>query len=207
LQSGRFQGDELRAILEGMPVVTQALADELGVTVGALRKLGAEGKITGDVFVRAMRSAKESIDEAFGRTSPTIGQAVTNLKTTFALLLDEVEKNTNFGKGFAGSIEFIAFQVYKLSKNVDAIIGPITTVIKVLGALAAATIVGKAFSILAGIFTASVRAVTLLSTSFSNAKDIMLNFGKIMSIAGGGGGVFAQIVKMVLKTFAQFVGL
>jgi len=43
LASGTLQGDELRSILEGLPTLAQALARELGVSIGELRKLGSEG--------------------------------------------------------------------------------------------------------------------------------------------------------------------
>ncbi|MFO0160110.1 MAG: tape measure protein, partial [Alphaproteobacteria bacterium] len=39
LASGTLQGDELRSILEGLPTLAQALARELGVSIGELRKL------------------------------------------------------------------------------------------------------------------------------------------------------------------------
>jgi len=37
LASGTLQGDELRSILEGLPTLAQALAHELGVSIGELR--------------------------------------------------------------------------------------------------------------------------------------------------------------------------
>ena len=90
LQSGRFQGDELRSVLENMPIVSKAMADELGVTIGELRKLGSEGKITSDVFVRAMEKNKKAIDDAFARSVPTATQALNNLKTAAGIAFSEL---------------------------------------------------------------------------------------------------------------------
>jgi lambda family phage tail tape measure protein len=54
LGSGVLQGDELRSIREQAPAVGQAIAKEMGVTIGELKKLGSEGKITTDIVIRAL---------------------------------------------------------------------------------------------------------------------------------------------------------
>ena len=54
LGSGTLQGDELRSVLEQMPSIAQAIAREMNVTVGSIKKLGSEGKITSEVMVRAL---------------------------------------------------------------------------------------------------------------------------------------------------------
>jgi lambda family phage tail tape measure protein len=147
LQSGRFQGDELRSILEGMPIVAQAMADSLGVTVGQLRELGSQGKLTGDVFVKAMQASRDSILEAFGKTTPTISQALTNLNTASKVAFNEFEKNTQTGRTMGAAIEYLAFMMFKLSKNIDSIIGPLNVLFKIGLALASFFVVGKIFSV------------------------------------------------------------
>ena len=52
--SGALQGDELRSIMERLPAVGQAVAKVMGVTVGEVKKLGSDGKITTDVIIKAM---------------------------------------------------------------------------------------------------------------------------------------------------------
>jgi tape measure domain-containing protein len=54
LASGVLQGEELRAIREQAPLAAQAIAKELGVTIGELKDLAAEGKVTTDVVLRAL---------------------------------------------------------------------------------------------------------------------------------------------------------
>lgn len=53
LGSGKLQGDELRSIMEQLPAVGQAVAKVMGVTVGQVKQLGADGKITTDIMIRA----------------------------------------------------------------------------------------------------------------------------------------------------------
>ena len=54
LGSGKLQGDELRSVMERLPAVGQAVAKVMGVTVGEIKQLGADGKITTDVIIKAM---------------------------------------------------------------------------------------------------------------------------------------------------------
>ena len=55
LGSGRLQGDEFRSISEQIPTILKPVADELGTTVGELKKFSSEGKITSGVVIRALK--------------------------------------------------------------------------------------------------------------------------------------------------------
>ena len=52
--SNSLQGDELVSILERVPGVAKLIADDIGVTVGELKKLGSEGKITSDILIKSI---------------------------------------------------------------------------------------------------------------------------------------------------------
>jgi len=75
LASGTLQGDELRSILEGLPTLAQALARELGVSIGELRKLGSEGKLTADTVFPALLGAVEKLNGEFERAPLSVGRA------------------------------------------------------------------------------------------------------------------------------------
>lgn len=177
LQSGVFQGDELRSILEGLPVVAKALADELGVPIGQLRKLGADGQITADIFVKAMRRAKDSIDDAFGRTGTTIGQAFETLKTTTKIVFDEFDRRTGTSEALGNAIIYIAAQVYKLKENIDAIVGPLKVLFQILATLATFTLVGKVFGVLGA-------AVSTVAKTFATAIEKGAGLVKTLQVIG-----------------------
>jgi len=59
LGSGRLQGDEYRSIAEQLPILTQAIAREMGKPVGQIKKLASEGKITSEVVINALRSIEQ----------------------------------------------------------------------------------------------------------------------------------------------------
>jgi len=213
LQSGTFQGDELRSILEGLPQVAQALADQLGVPVGALKKLGSEGQISADVFVQAMRRAKDSIDEAFGRTQTTIAQALENLKTTSKLAFDEFEKNTKTGQSLGRMIEYITVVVYNSIKSIDEFIQKWGGVIIAVGQVVLAF---TAFRLVSGILGFVVGGIRTLARSVGDIIDLfrkgfapitqaaerMVRLGKETSVTGT---IFSSVI-LIIGRFVSMIG-
>ena len=59
LGSGRLQGDEFRSVAEQVPGILRLVANEMGVTVGQLKQLGSDGKITSDVLINALAKGFE----------------------------------------------------------------------------------------------------------------------------------------------------
>lgn len=167
LQSGTFQGDELRSILEGLPPVSKALANSLGVPVGALKTLGSQGKITGQDFVRAMRQARDAIEKDFARTVPTISQAAQGLRTNFSLAFNNFEQRTQTGQRFAAAIEYLGFMVFKLSKNIDSIVPKIALFVKIIGSILAFTAVGRILRALVAVFAEMGAGLAALGTAIS----------------------------------------
>jgi tape measure domain-containing protein len=57
--AGALRGEELNSVLEQAPMVSQAIAKEMGTTVGMLKKFAEEGQITGDVVMRALQKVRD----------------------------------------------------------------------------------------------------------------------------------------------------
>ena len=60
LASGTLMGEDLQSIRENAPLAAQAIAREMGVTIGELKKLGSEGKITSDIVLRALGKLQDT---------------------------------------------------------------------------------------------------------------------------------------------------
>ena len=86
LASGRLQGEELRSVLENIPLVALEIADELDVPIGKIRELAAEGKITGDVVINALKE----IGINFEDLPQTFAQSTQRIRTEWSLLLAEL---------------------------------------------------------------------------------------------------------------------
>jgi len=67
LGSGALQGDEFRSIMEASPALMREFAKSLGVGVGQLKAMAADGKITTEVMTTALKNiaaeGKASMDE------------------------------------------------------------------------------------------------------------------------------------------------
>jgi tape measure domain-containing protein len=92
LAKGRLDGDELRSVLEAMPEIAQLIAKELGVSVGQLRDLGAEGKITSDIVFKAILGQSEDINKQFKEMRKSLQRVGVEAKNTFALAVTEIDK-------------------------------------------------------------------------------------------------------------------
>ena len=77
LSSGTLRGEELNSILEQTPRVARAIADGLGVSIGQLRTMGSEGRLTAEAVSGALLKASASIDKEFGSVATTVSQAMT----------------------------------------------------------------------------------------------------------------------------------
>lgn len=118
LASGALRGDELRSVLEQLPVVADIIAKEMRVTRGQLRELGKEGAITTDIIVKALLSAEELSGE-FAKTVPTLGQAITVLKNNLTALFGTMATGTGAMSTLTGSIIEIANNLDPLNKALN----------------------------------------------------------------------------------------
>jgi tape measure domain-containing protein len=80
LASGTLRGDELNSVLENLPAVADVIAQSLGKTRGELRQMGAEGKISADIILKAFREARVELDEKFAKVAPTSAEGFVLLK-------------------------------------------------------------------------------------------------------------------------------
>ena len=105
---GKLDGDEFRSVMELMPNAADAIAKRLGVTRGELLKLAPQGKITAQVMVDAFNDAAKGIDEKFGKTVPTLSQAMTVLKNNATQTFGEINKQLGITSGISEVIIFLA---------------------------------------------------------------------------------------------------
>jgi lambda family phage tail tape measure protein len=181
---GVFQGNDLHSLLQTMPAVMQGFADSIGQPVGNLKKLGETGSITSQMMIDYFRKIKDQTDVTFGGMGTTFARAFENVKTASSLAFNEFEKNTQTGQNLALSIEYIAFQIYKLSKNIDDIIGPLTTFAKIAVTLLAFTYVGRILEAVTGAVIAFVRVLFNLPAAIGAIGTKMTALVEYVGTAG-----------------------
>lgn len=92
LASGALRGDELRSVLEQMPRLARALADGLGVSIGELRELGAEGELTTAKVVKALQDTAPQIAAEFDQLDLPLSTAFTNVTTNLTALIGTIDQ-------------------------------------------------------------------------------------------------------------------
>ena len=111
IASNTLRGDELRSVLENIPLVADVIAQSLGATRGELRELAREGQLTAEVILNAFEEAGPQLERQFGNTVPTLSQAVTDLGTAWTEFISGVDNNIGATRGLATVITFLANNV------------------------------------------------------------------------------------------------
>lgn len=76
LASGALRGEEFNSVNEQGNRLIVALADSMGVSIGEMRNMAAQGKLTTDVVVNGLLSQGAEIGKEFANTTTTISQAL-----------------------------------------------------------------------------------------------------------------------------------
>lgn len=116
LASGRLQGDEFRSIMENAPILAQAISKSLGVSIGTLREMSSEGKITADVVKNAMFTASQDINKQFESIPMTFTDIVTQIKNTAIQGFQPIAKQINSILNSDRMKEFINSSVILIGK-------------------------------------------------------------------------------------------
>jgi tape measure domain-containing protein len=121
LASGTLQGDELRSILEAMPQLAQALAGELGMSVGELRKAGAEGRLTADQVFPALLRASEGVQRQLAGLPVTLEQGTGILTAAMDRFLGQLDQAVGGSRRLA---QGLAAAGQALDSTRQALLGP-----------------------------------------------------------------------------------
>lgn len=118
LASGQLQGDELRSLRENAPLVARAIAAEFKTTIGGLKQLGEEGKLTSDRVFKALKDAAASADAQFKDLPPTLERAGERGKNAFKLLLGALDETLGVSKLLAGGLDATAERAATLAARI-----------------------------------------------------------------------------------------
>ncbi len=169
LGSGRLAGDEFRSISEQIPTLLAPIAEELNVPIGKLKELAAEGKLTSDVVLRALRK----------------------IETDGAASLKELVANdpTQTFKNFGNAAEELSITVGNMLK--PAIMGATVEITKFITALNTfvTSDAGKAAILIAGIATGIKLVAVAIPVTVAALKSLVfsINAVGVQSLIASGG--------------------
>tara|TARA_R110000851_G_scaffold268071_2_gene420696 strand:+ start:23592 stop:26681 length:3090 start_codon:yes stop_codon:yes gene_type:complete len=169
LASGALRGDELRSVLEQLPVVADVIAKSLGVTRGELRELGAQGKITAQDILVAFEKSREELDERFAKSVPTLGQS-------FQVLKNNVIEYVGAADTASGTSAFLAGTILFLGENLGFVIAGMTilAVSTLPAVIAGVTGLIASSTILSAVFTTALFNPVVLGAAAAGAAVILL---------------------------------
>ncbi|EMJ3153924.1 tape measure protein [Yersinia enterocolitica] len=190
LASGVLRGEEFNSISENGSRLAVALADSLGVTVGQLRAMAAEGKLTTDVVVNGLLKQSDAIAKEFGNTVLTMGKAFTVASNNITKFIGE-SSSVNTG------LNIFNQGVIALSEN----LGTIANIIGVVAAVVGSRYVGA-------LVLATASQVRLAAAAYSAAasQGALATAAKVASgalaLVGGPAG-FATLAATAIFYFYQ----
>lgn len=184
LASGTLRGDELRSVLEQLPVVADVIAKSMGITRGELRTMGEQGKISADIVLKAFREARGELSDQFTKAVPTVSQSFTLLRNSLTKLIGDLDSSTGATSELAKGIIWIA-------QNLDELKEPLLFV----GDIAIATF--QEMRLLFSEFEGSLESTG--TTAQSVFQDIGLYMVALVRAA-------AQVVDKILGLFLGLFG-
>jgi tape measure domain-containing protein len=160
LASGVLRGEELNSVLEQAPGLAMAIAKGMGVTVGALKTLGASGKITTQQFTSAVMKQAKQIEADFSKTSRTIDQALQNIKTQLTMFIGDANEASGAAKVLTATLQAVA-------NNIDLVAA---AVLGFLGVKLASFLLATTAEVVA--FTASLALQAAAATKAAKANAV-----------------------------------
>jgi len=171
--AGALRGEDFNSVIEQTPGLAMAIADGMGVPIGELRKLAAEGALTGTAIADALKKMGPQIAAEFESMPKTVSQALQGLKTEFLLFVGATDQASSSSSTLATVIGAVAQEfreagpaVTAFSETLKALVNGFDAVYRMI------KIVGLG---LAGYAAAAKAALT---GNFDEAKTIWRELGK-----------------------------
>lgn len=171
MAAGVLAGQELRSVIQGNSAFATYLAEGLGVTTGALKAMGEEGKLTLDVILKAMANAGHTIEHDFAKKALTVHQALINVDTALTRFVGLADQG-------AGASNQLAKWINLVAENFD-------TLARVIGAVAVSLGTAFATGAVMNLVGALGKLVVAMRAAASAGKALQL----VMNFMGGPWGI------------------
>ena len=178
LSTGVLRGQDLNIVMSNAPQIAQRIARYMGVSVGELKELASQGKVTADIVKQAILGAADDINQQFEKMPMTFGGAMNKAKNIAVKAFEPL------GQMIADAINSSQFE--------DSLNGIAQTLYVVSGILISFfSLVGQGLGIIVSGLQFVSQGIGGLSGLFVTASGIFV-------------GAFSVAVQIVLSTFADF---
>lgn len=114
ISSGTVRAEEFNSILEQMPELARQIAAGMGVSIGELRQLMLDGKLTAEDALNAIQKQTGSVNAEFEKLPRTLSQANTALTNSFLSMIDSVNQATGASTGLVAVIDSMSAALDRL---------------------------------------------------------------------------------------------
>ena len=222
MASGVLRGEELNSVFEQAPNVIQSIADYLGVSIGEIRGMAAEGQITADIVKNAMFAAADDVNAKFSSMPMTWGQVFTMASNVALQVLQPLLNGINW---LANNISIIgplvlglgaAFAVFQIAAHWTQIAAAATAiyhgVVNFLS-IGFGILTGNTAAASAAVFTFNsallanpivwvvMLIMVLIAALYAGVAAYNKFTGAAVSATGIIGGAFAVLGAHILNTF------
>ncbi|EKZ6514892.1 tape measure protein [Klebsiella pneumoniae] len=104
IASGVLRGEEFNSVSEQGSRLMVALADSMGVSIGQLRAMAAQGQLTTDVVVKGLLSQGDAIGKEFANTTVSIAKGLQVAGNNVTKFFGENSTVKSFAAGFRDSV-------------------------------------------------------------------------------------------------------
>lgn len=135
IQTGKVNAESWQSILAATPTVVNSIAASSGKTAEEIRRLGAEGKLSLDVLIKALLDTEKQNKQLAESMPTTVGDALTKLKNNVTALVGEQNRAYGVTATLADAIGL-------LSNNLDSL-----AAVAFVGLAAKAGIMARSFAL------------------------------------------------------------
>ncbi|MCK9569011.1 tape measure protein [Candidatus Pacearchaeota archaeon] len=163
MSAGALRGDELRSVMEQLPVVADVLAKSMGVTRGELRYLAFQSKVTTQVMIRAFEEARQELEDRFAKRIPTLSEGVGVLASSVLKYVGQSDQALGVTRSLAALMQSAARSMNVIGPIIAGVGAGLLTLVLRFTALKALLLVSPGGWIAAAIAGAAVATVALIS--------------------------------------------
>ena len=179
MAAGKLQGDEFHSIMENAPMLAQAIAQQMGMTVGQLKEMSSQGLITADVIKNALLNSAEETNAKFAEIPMTfseIGQQLANeALQAFQPVLAELSSVTA-SSDFQAIVEGIGISFRVMAAEAKVVIATLKASFSALSVIVrtVASVIKSAFSVIIGMGNQIKPIIAGVAVAFTTWKTAIL---------------------------------
>lgn len=121
MNSGILSGEEFRSLAENSGKTVRLLAEELGVTVGQLREMSREQKLTTAVVLPAMLKVVRRMRQEFEEMEVTADLAFARLKVTLSRFIGDIMRTFGVTQAIAEALKSVEDFIERMRRGIPAV--------------------------------------------------------------------------------------